>query len=69
MGPTGQVTSNFGFASADNFLMDLHCKYIRPNYDGITAYHRTTTTIHWFQPLVVGCQIGFIVDIAINESI
>ena len=49
--------------------LHIHCKYIRPNYDGITAYHRTTTTIHWFQPLVVGCQIGVIVDIGIKESI
>ena len=20
----------------------IHCKYLRPNYDGTTAYHRTT---------------------------
>ena len=24
----------------------LHCKYIRPHYDGTLAIHRSTTTIH-----------------------
>ena len=42
----------------------LHCKYLRPNYNQIAAYGRTTTAIPWFQPLVVGCQSMFIVDIA-----
>ena len=46
----------------------LHCKYLRPNYDQIAAYGRTTTVIPWFQPLVVGCQSIFIVDIGIKEK-
>ena len=46
----------------------LHCKYLQPNYDQIAAYGRTTTDIPWFQPLVVGCQSIFIVDIGIKEK-
>ena len=46
----------------------MHCKYLRPNYDQIAAYGRTTTVIPWFQPLVVGCQSIFIVDIGIKEK-
>jgi hypothetical protein len=46
----------------------IHCKYLRPNYDQIAAYGRTTTVIPWFQPLVVGCQSIFIVDIGIKEK-
>ena len=45
-----------------------HCKYLRPNYDQIAAYGCTTTAIPWFQPLVVGCQSIFIVDIGIKEK-
>jgi hypothetical protein len=48
--------------------MHIHCKYLRPNYDQIAAYGRTTTVIPWFQPLVVGCQSIFIVDIGIKEK-
>jgi hypothetical protein len=46
----------------------MHCKYLRPNYDQIAAYGRTTTVIPWVQPLVVGCQSIFIVDIGIKEK-
>jgi hypothetical protein len=46
----------------------IHCKYLRPNYDQIAAYGCTTTVISWFQPLVVGCQSIFIVDIGIKEK-
>ena len=44
----------------------LHCKYLQPNYDQIAANGRITTAIPWFQPLVVGCQSIFIVDIGIK---
>ena len=44
-----------------------HCKYLRPNYDQIAAYGRTTTAIPWFQPLA-GCQSIFIVYIGIKEK-
>ena len=50
------------------FQTEVHCKYLRPNYDQIAAYGRTTTVIPWFQPLVVGCQSIFIVDIGIKEK-
>ena len=46
----------------------MHCKYLWPNYDQIAAYGCTTIAIHWFQPLVVGCQSIVIVDIGIKEK-
>ena len=42
--------------------------YERIMYNQILAYGRTTTAIPWFQPLVVGCQSIFIVDIGIKEK-
>ena len=50
------------------YLWPVHCKYLRLNYHQIAAYGHTTTTIPWFQPLVVGCQSIFIVDIGIKEK-
>jgi hypothetical protein len=49
--------------------LTLHCKYLRPNYNQIAAYGCTTTAIPWFQPLVVGCQSIFIVDIVSKKCI
>ena len=28
------------------FTLCVHCKYIRPDYDGTLAIHRSSTTIH-----------------------
>ena len=41
-------------------LLKLHCKYLRPNYDGITAYHRTSTIIHCNDPLQLNIPIATI---------
>jgi hypothetical protein len=66
-------------ATSKNTFLDLkspcsttcHFRFIRIEgalytaniYNQIAAYGRTTTAIPWFQPLVVGCQSIFIVDI------
>ena len=54
---------------------DPHCKYIDRRYYDILScliYHSNlvvpSTTIPWFQPLVVVCQSRFIVDIGIKET-
>ena len=44
-----------------------HNKFFLPNYDQFAGYEGTTTVINWFQPLVIGCQSIFIVDIGNKE--
>ena len=37
-----------------------HCKYLRPNYDGITVYHRTSTIFRCNVPLQLNIPIATI---------
>ena len=41
-------------------LLVVHCKYLRPNYDGTTGYHRTSSIIRCNVPLPLNIPIATI---------
>ena len=45
-------------AVATTFTKKIHCKYLWPNYDGITVYHRTSTIFRCNVPLHLNIPIA-----------